>query len=240
MQTTCFTFQFPSQSLWLFVYIYYVFKNIYVFLAASWDGFLVAAGRIGTWALYLRCLGSVVGAHGLSCPVACGILVPQLGIEPASLTLEGRFVTTGLRSVKSPCAWVWNEVYLCCPHLLLPSCIHRSVLGFGTWGLRAWSVPRAWSSSKALGQASRLLKQRWRPGWGWRVAEGLELPGRVFLGHWEPQAHHIFSEISVYHVSFPHTCSQCRKSLRWIIKLIHLISLVNTLIRRLIESPWLR
>ena len=92
----------------------------------------------------------------------------------------------------------------------------------------------------ALGQASRLLKQRWRPGWGWRVAEGLELPGRVFLGHWEPQAHHIFSEISVYHMSFPHTCSQCRKSLRWIIKLIHLISLVNTLIRRLIESPWLR
>ena len=119
-------------------------------MAASWDRLLVAAGRIGTWALYLRCLGSVVGAHGLSCPVACGILVPQPGIEPASLTLEGIFVTTGLRSVKSPCAWVWNEVYLCCPHLLLPSCIHRSVLGFGTWGLRAWSVPRAWSSSKML------------------------------------------------------------------------------------------
>ena len=36
------------------------------------------------------------GAHGLSsCPVACGILVPQPGIEPASPALEGRFLTTG-------------------------------------------------------------------------------------------------------------------------------------------------
>ena len=36
---------------------------------------------------------SVVGAHELSCPEACGISGP--GIEPMSLSLAGRFLTTG-------------------------------------------------------------------------------------------------------------------------------------------------
>ena len=40
-----------------------------------------------------ECVGSVVAAQ-LSCPVACGILVPQPGIEPASPALEGGFLTT--------------------------------------------------------------------------------------------------------------------------------------------------
>ena len=40
-------------------------------------------------------LGSVIAAPRLSCPEACGILVPQPGIEPASLPLENRFLTTG-------------------------------------------------------------------------------------------------------------------------------------------------
>ena len=39
--------------------------------------------------------------QGLACPMACGILVPRAGVEPASPTLEGRFFTTGL-SGKSP------------------------------------------------------------------------------------------------------------------------------------------
>ena len=34
-------------------------------------------------------------AHRLSCPTACGILVPRPGIEPASPPLEGGFFTTG-------------------------------------------------------------------------------------------------------------------------------------------------
>ena len=37
---------------------------------------------------------SVVVAHGLSCPAACGILVPPPGIKPTSPALEG-FFTTG-------------------------------------------------------------------------------------------------------------------------------------------------
>ena len=36
---------------------------------------------------------SVVGAHELSCPEACGISGP--GIEPMSPSLAGRFLTTG-------------------------------------------------------------------------------------------------------------------------------------------------
>ena len=38
-----------------------------------------------TRTLWLRCVSSVVAACRLSCPMACGILVPRPGIEPASL-----------------------------------------------------------------------------------------------------------------------------------------------------------
>ena len=43
----------------------------------------------------LERVGSVVVACRLSCPVACGTLVPQPGIEPTSPALEGGFLTTG-------------------------------------------------------------------------------------------------------------------------------------------------
>ena len=39
--------------------------------------------------------------QGVSCPMACGILVPRTGIEPASSRIGGRFLTTGL-SGESP------------------------------------------------------------------------------------------------------------------------------------------
>ena len=42
-----------------------------------------------TWAL--DCRGSLIVAHRLSCPAACGILVPWLGIELTSPALEGEF-----------------------------------------------------------------------------------------------------------------------------------------------------
>ena len=35
---------------------------------------------------------SLVVVHGLSCSTACGILVPQPGIEPVSPALQGRFL----------------------------------------------------------------------------------------------------------------------------------------------------
>ena len=46
----------------------------------------------GTWVPERA--GSVVAARRLSCPTACGILVPRPGIEPASPALEGRLLTT--------------------------------------------------------------------------------------------------------------------------------------------------
>ena len=56
---------------------------------------VVAHGFQGAWALSLRHVSSVVVACGLSCPEACGILVPLPGIEPMSPALEGGFFTTG-------------------------------------------------------------------------------------------------------------------------------------------------
>ena len=43
----------------------------------------------------LQFTGSLVGAQGLSCPVARGILAPEPGTEPASPALQGRFLMTG-------------------------------------------------------------------------------------------------------------------------------------------------
>ena len=40
-------------------------------------------------------MDSLVVVHGLSCPVACGILVPRPGIEPESPPLASGFLTTG-------------------------------------------------------------------------------------------------------------------------------------------------
>ena len=42
----------------------------------------------------LQLTGTLIGAQGLSCPVALGILAPGPGIEPASPALQGRFLTT--------------------------------------------------------------------------------------------------------------------------------------------------
>ena len=59
-------------------------------------GSVVAARGLsscGTWTP--EHAGSVVAVHRLSCPTACGILVPRPGIEHASPALEGGFFTTG-------------------------------------------------------------------------------------------------------------------------------------------------
>ena len=50
---------------------------------------------------------SLVVARGFSCSKACGILVPQPGIEPASLALSGEFLTTGPPGKShNPCIFV--------------------------------------------------------------------------------------------------------------------------------------
>ena len=61
----------------------------YFFLWLCWV--LVAAHTVftGSCAIFCFCgADSLVVLHGLACPVACGILVPQTGIEPMSSELQ--------------------------------------------------------------------------------------------------------------------------------------------------------
>ena len=67
-------------------FFFFKYLFIYLFLAAS-------SLSCGTRAPQF--MGSLVAAPGLSCPVACGILVPRPGIEPLFPALEGGFLTTG-------------------------------------------------------------------------------------------------------------------------------------------------
>ena len=66
------------------------------------------------WALLLRHANSVVVARRLSCPAACGILVPRPGIEPVSPALEGSFFTTGPPAEPRLCfllsVWPWANL----------------------------------------------------------------------------------------------------------------------------------
>ena len=66
--------------------IYFIFSNIYL---------VVSGLRCVTRDLSLRHTDSLLVVHGLSCSTACGILVPQSGIKPASLALQACFLTTG-------------------------------------------------------------------------------------------------------------------------------------------------
>ena len=47
--------------------------------------------------------GSLAVGQGLSCPTARGILVPQPGVGPTSLALEGEFLTTRPPGKSQPC-----------------------------------------------------------------------------------------------------------------------------------------
>ena len=92
----CFHFIFPRYTLRSRVVGSYgsstsrfFFSLIFVYLAAS----SVSGGcRIfccGTRASLYLCADSVGAIHGLNCPVSCGVLVPQPGIQPAFPVLEG-------------------------------------------------------------------------------------------------------------------------------------------------------
>ena len=57
---------------------------------------LVVMCRLSSWGVWaLKHVASVVTAHGLSCSMACGILVPEPGFEFVSFALQSRFLTTG-------------------------------------------------------------------------------------------------------------------------------------------------
>ena len=77
-------------------FCFFLFKYLFIYLAALGLSCSMGDLRCGMWGLSLWYAGfSLVAAHRLSCPVACGILVPWPGIEPMSPALEGGFLTTG-------------------------------------------------------------------------------------------------------------------------------------------------
>ena len=69
-------------------------------VAVSWVTLVSVQGLLSEVASLLAerrlySVGSVVAGHRLSCPKACGILVPRPGIESMSPALAGEFLTTG-------------------------------------------------------------------------------------------------------------------------------------------------
>ena len=117
---TILTYSFFKTDIYLFIYLFLAVSGLSCStqdLPLQRTGFsLVAARRpssCGTWApecvgsvVVVRgpsscgtqapeCVGSVVAASGPSCPAACGILVPQPGMQPASPALQDGFFTTG-------------------------------------------------------------------------------------------------------------------------------------------------
>ena len=81
-------------------------------------------------------MGSLVVACGLSRPAACGILVPQPGIEPASPALEGGFLTTGPLGKSPGLAFIipHNSLEIdpgCCVYQCLFFLLLTSILWYG-------------------------------------------------------------------------------------------------------------
>ena len=59
-------------------------KNLFIYLA-------VLGLSCNIWELLLWSTGSLAMAHGLSCSMACGILIPRTRIQPMSPTSQSRF-----------------------------------------------------------------------------------------------------------------------------------------------------
>ena len=74
------------------LFIFKIFIYLFVWL---FQVLVVALGLSLGVAHGLESADSVVAVCGLSCSEACGILVPQPGIEPKSPGLQGGFLTTG-------------------------------------------------------------------------------------------------------------------------------------------------
>ena len=81
----------------------FLFFNIYLFIWLHWvlvracSIFMALYGIFSLWPTDSLVVGPrlIVTAHGLSCSMACGILVPQLRSKPTSLALQSGILTTG-------------------------------------------------------------------------------------------------------------------------------------------------
>ena len=68
---------------------------LYFYLKTIINLFGCIRSQLGHVDLLLWCRDSLVVVCGLSCPTACGILVPGPGIEAMSPALQGGFLSTG-------------------------------------------------------------------------------------------------------------------------------------------------
>ena len=99
-------------------YLFIYFWPRWVFVLEHRLPLVVALGSCSSWQrMGSRHSGSVVVTHGLSCPMARGILVPRPGIETVSLALADGLPTTGVPG-KSQRAGLYPEnfpsyVYRC-------------------------------------------------------------------------------------------------------------------------------
>lgn len=84
------------------------FQLAHVSLQHAGSTLVVACGLQSQWPQKPRPEGSLVKAHGLSCPITCGILVLCARIELKAPPLEGRFSTTRLTG--SPTAFVFTVI----------------------------------------------------------------------------------------------------------------------------------
>ena len=69
-------------------------RGLSLVMASGGYSSLQSLGFSLQWLLLLQNVSSVVGVHGLSCFVACGIFLNQ-GLNPCSPALAGRFLSTG-------------------------------------------------------------------------------------------------------------------------------------------------
>ena len=92
-------FIFEGKCLWLwasYLISLCLLVFVYLFIGCIMWLFILVCGFLSCCGMQApECVGSVVVAHGLSCSLACGILVSWARIEPVSPALEGRCFTSG-------------------------------------------------------------------------------------------------------------------------------------------------
>ena len=76
-----------------------VFASVFTFFSFFFNFGCMWALCCGAWTLSSYDEQASLAAHRLSCPGACGILLPLLGIKPMSPALEGGFLTLDQRGV---------------------------------------------------------------------------------------------------------------------------------------------
>ena len=126
----------------------------------------------GAWA-------PLVVAHGLSCLTACGIFVPQVGIEPMSPTLEGRSLTTRKSQGGSVLPLSTSLFRVLWPFLSSQNCLHEKQI----------------DTLSLIELVSRILGHQNSHGFSWdHTSLSGNSPAKLPL---------LFAGLSVYRVFFP-------------------------------------